>query len=201
MVNKTYPMKRSTIVLGLLLMCGAAYLVSKVFTPTPTVKPVIRVPVVTRTEPAPTVVRERPVAVKAMVAKESEAKVVMDKRFAELRDEGRMIRDQLMKSEPKAAQAYQNLGQNPDYQALISRRRMLEGNWAGATDAERQSILNEINAIRQQTVGMVLTELSRLNSQPAQPQTLQTGLTREGSRSQQPAAPAAPPPPPPIIYM
>ena len=195
-------MKRTTLILGFLLMCGAAYMVSKVFAPTPTVKPVVRVPVITQhDEPAAPVVRSRPAPVKAPVAKDNDAKVAMDKRFAELRDEGRMIREQLLKSDPKAAQAYQNLGQNPEYQALISRRRLLEGNWSGATDAERQSILNEVNSIRQQTVGLVLTELSRLNSQPAQPQTLQTGLSREGGqKTQQPAAPTAPPPPP-IIYM
>jgi hypothetical protein len=195
-------MKRTTLILGFLLMCGAAYMVSKVFTPTPTVKPVVHVPVIAQhDEPAAPVVRARPVPVKAPVAKDTEAKAALDKRFTELRDEGRMIRDQLMKSEPKAAQAYQSLGQNPDYQALVSRRRLLEGNWAGATDAERQSIVNEINAIRQQTVGMVLTEIARLNSQPAQPQTFQTGLIREGGqKGQQPAAPAAQPPPP-IIYM
>jgi hypothetical protein len=107
-----------------------------------------------------------------------------------------MIRDTLMKSEPKANQAYDNLGKNPDYQALVNRRRLLESTWGQASEAEKQAIVNEVNAIRQQTVGMVLMEISRLNSQPvAQP----VAPSANGSSTQR-AAPQ-PAPPPPIIYM
>ena len=110
-----------------------------------------------------------------------------------------MIRDTLMKTEPKANQAYDNLGKNPDYQALVARRRVLENSWGQASDAERQAIVNEVNAIRQQTVGMVLTELARLNSQPAvQPQTTLTPVNGGSATSK---TPQAAPPPPPIIYM
>ena len=104
-----------------------------------------------------------------------------------------MIRDTLMKSEPKANQAYDNVGRSPDYQALVNRRRFLEGTWGQASDAEKQAIVDEVNAIRQQTVGMVMMEISRLNTQPvAQP------VAPQSQRSN--AAPA-PAPPPPIIYM
>jgi len=71
----------------------------------------------------------------------------------------------------------------------------LEGTWGQAGDAEKQAIVDEVNAIRQQTVGMVLAELSRLNTQPAtQPNTTAPQTQRSN---------AAPPPapPPPIIYM
>ena len=194
-------MNRSTLIFGLLIMCGAAYLASKIFAPLPVAKPSVRVPTVARTEPAPQVVRPRPALVAApVVAKQPEVRTVLETRFTELREEGRVIRDNLMKSEPKANQAYDNLGKNPEYQALVARRRLLEGTWGQASEAEKQSIVNEVNAIRQQTVGMVLMEISRLNTQPtAQPQQLQlTGSS--SSRGNTPQA-APQPAPPPIIYM
>ena len=193
-------MNRSTIIFGLLIMCGAAYLASKIFAPLPVAKPVVRGPAAPRPEPAPQVTRPRPAPVAAPVAKSPEVRSALETRFAELREEGRVIRDNLMKSEPKANQAYDNLGKNPEYQALVARRRLLEGTWGQASEAEKQSIVNEVNAIRQQTVGMVLMEISRLNTQPAaQPQQLQlTGSS--SSRGNTPQA-APQPAPPPIIYM
>lgn len=192
-------MSRSTIILGLLIMCGAAYLASKVFAPTPTVKPVVRVPVVTRTEPVERVVRERPAPV-APVAKVAAVQDAQQKRFTELREEGRQIRQMLAETEPLSGQAYQNAGQRQDYQALVARRRLLETNWNNATEAERQSIINETNSIREATIAIVLTELATLKNaprvQPAPANGAPTTLTRGASTQQ-----AAPPPPPPIIYM
>ncbi len=194
-------MSRLTIVVGLLIMCGAAYLASKIFAPLPVAKPGVRPPVVVRAEPEPAVVaRPRPAPVAAPVAKATEVTAASEKRFAELRDEGRAIREALMKSEPKAGQAYQNLRQDPGYTALVERRRLLESNWAGATEAERQMILNEVNSIRQQTTGMVMMELAKLNSQPAQAQP-QPNAGRVDTLTRGASPQAAPPPPPPIIYM
>jgi len=190
-------MSRSTIIFGLLIMCGAAYLASKIFAPLPVANPVVRTPAAPRTQPAQLAVRPRPAPVAApVVNREPEVRTALETRFAELREEGRMIRDTLMKSEPKANQAYDNLGKNADYQALVDRRRFLESTWGQASEAEKQAIVNEVNAIRQQTVGMVLMEISRLNSQPvAQP----VAPSTNGSSTQR-AAPQ-PAPPPPIIYM
>jgi len=188
-------MNRSTLIFGLLIMCGAAYLASKIFAPLPVAQPSTRVPTAPRPVPAPPVVRPRPAPVVAPVAQEPEVRTALETRFNELREEGRVIRDSLMKSEPKANQAYDNVGRNPDYQALVARRRLLEGTWGQASEAEKQSIVNEVNAIRQQTVGMVLMEISRLNTQPAaQPNTAAPQTQRSN---------AAPPPapPPPVIYM
>jgi hypothetical protein len=200
-VKKVYPMNRSTLIFGLLIMCGAAYLASKIFAPLPVAKPSVRVPTVARTEPAPQVVRPRPAPVAApVVAKQPEVRTVLETRFNELREEGRVIRDSLMKSEPKANQAYDNIGKNPEYQALVARRRLLEGTWGQAGDAEKQAIVNEVNAIRQQTVGMVMMEISRLNTQPvAQPQQLQPANGDNSAQRGNSAPQAAPPPP--IIFM
>lgn len=193
-------MNRSTVIFGLLIMCGAAYLASKIFAPLPVAQPSAHVPTAPRAETAPAAPRPRPVTVPAPVAaKPAAERTALETRFTELREEGRMIRDTLMKTEPKANQAYENLGKNPDYQALVARRRVLENSWGQASDAERQAIVNEVNAIRQQTVGMVLTELARLNSQPAvQPQTTLTPVNGGSATSK---TPQAAPPPPPIIYM
>ena len=187
-------MNRSTVIFGLLIMCGAAYLASKIFAPLPVAQPSTRVPTAPRPAPAPPVVRPRPAPVVApVVAKQPEVRTVLETRFNELREEGRMIRDTLMKSEPKANQAYDNVGRSPDDQALVNRRRFLEGTWGQASDAEKQAIVDEVNAIRQQTVGMVMMEISRLNTQPvAQP---------VAPQSQRSNAVPAPAPPPPIIYM
>lgn len=187
-------MNRSTVIFGLLIMCGAAYLASKIFAPLPVAQPSTLVPTAPRPVPAPLVVRPRPAPVVApVVAKQPEVRTVLETRFNELREEGRMIRDTLMKSEPKANQAYDNVGRSPDYQALVNRRRFLEGTWGQAGDAEKQAIVDEVNAIRQQTVGMVMMEISRLNTQPvAQP------VAPQSQRSNSAPAPA---PPPPIIYM
>jgi hypothetical protein len=192
-------MNRSTVIFGLLIMCGAAYLASKIFAPLPVAKPVVRAPATPRTVPAPQAVRPRPAPVVApVVNREPEVRTALETRFSELREEGRVIRDSLLKSEPKANQAYDNLGKNPEYQALVARRRLLEGTWGQASEAEKQSIVNEVNAIRQQTVGMVLMEISRLNSQPAQPVAQPNAGAPQTQRGN-----AAPPPaaPPPIIYM
>ena len=193
-------MNRSTVIFGLLIMCGAAYLASKIFAPLPVAQPSTRVPTAPRTVAAQPAVRPRPAPVAApVVAKQPEVRTVLETRFTELREEGRVIRDTLMKSEPKANQAYDTLGKNPDYQALVARRRLLEGTWGQAGDTEKQAIVNEVNAIRQQTVGMVMMEISRLNAQPvAQPQQLQ--LTN-GNNSAQRGNAAPQPAPPPIIYM
>jgi hypothetical protein len=135
-----------------------------------------------------------------VVAKQPEVRTVLETRFTELREEGRVIRDSLLKSEPKANQAYDNLGKNPDYQALVARRRLLENTWGQAGDSEKQAIVNEVNAIRQQTVGMVMMEISRLNTQPvAQPQQLQPANGNNSAQRGNSAPQAAPPPP--IIFM
>lgn len=189
-------MKRSILVIGLLLMGGTAYLVSKVFTSTPVVKPEIRVPVVTRNAPiARRAVAERQPVVEVPAAKPVAAKDPVETRFAELKEEGRYIRDSLMKTEPLANQAYQNVGNDSQYRALVTRRHLLENNWVNASAAERQSIVAEVNSIRESTVGMVLTELANLKSAPAP-----TPKVPAATSSAKPAAPA-PPAPPPIIYM
>jgi hypothetical protein len=189
-------MNRFTLIFGLLIMCGAAYLASKIFAPLPVAQPSVRVPTAPRPVPAPPVVRPRPAPVVVpVVAKQPEERTVLETRFNELREEGRVIRDSLMKSEPKANQAYDNVGRSPEYQALVKRRHLLENTWGQAGDAEKQAIVDEVNAIRQQTVGMVLMEISRLNTQPA------AQSNAAAPQSQRSNAAPAPAPPPPIIYM
>ena len=176
-------------------MCGTAYVVSKTFTPTVVVNSDIRVPVITRSAPvAPRPVQERKSVGAVPVAKPVEAKDSVEIRFAELKVEGRYIRDALIKSEPLANQAYQNMDNDPQYRALVSRRHLLENSWGNASVAGRQSIVAEVNSIREATVGMVLTELANLKSAPAPASKVPTATS-----STKPAASA--PPPPPIIYM
>ena len=82
-------MNRSTLIFGLLIVCGAAYLASKIFAPLPVAQPSVRVPTAPRPVPAPPVVRPRPAPVVApVVAKQPEVRTILETRFNELREEG-----------------------------------------------------------------------------------------------------------------
>ncbi|MEY4086640.1 MAG: hypothetical protein RLZZ405_828, partial [Verrucomicrobiota bacterium] len=111
--------------------------------------------------------REKPSAVVAPPAKEEPpAAAVLEARFTDFREEGRRLRQLLAESDPKAGQAFQNASQSPDYRVLTERRHELERAWGGASDAEKETILAEMNAIRERTTGMVMMELAKLNAPP-----------------------------------
>ena len=115
----------------------------------------------------------------------------MEERFVDLKEEGRRMREALMASDPKAAQAYQSLSQRPDYRGLIDRRHQIEAAWANAPESEREGMLNEMNNLRQQGVGLILAEIQRINSQPPAPAAA-AGAPQATPASSAPPAPAAP---------
>jgi hypothetical protein len=56
----------------------------------------------------------------------------MEERFNDLKEEGRRVRQTLLESDPKAAQAYNDVVRRPEYRALLDRRHQIEAAWAKA---------------------------------------------------------------------
>ena len=124
-------------------------------------------------------------------AKTSAQRAQMEERFNDLKEEGRRVRQTLIDSDPKAAQAYNEVIRRPEYRALLDRRHEIEAAWAKAPENERDGMLNEMNSLRQQGFTLILGEIQRLQSQPSTPTTSPSPRT-----STPPAAPAAAPAPP-----
>ena len=124
-------------------------------------------------------------------AKTSAQRAQMEERFNDLKEEGRRVRQTLIDSDPKAAQAYNEVIRRPEYRALLDRRHEIEAAWAKAPENERDGMLNEMNSLRQQGFTLILGEIQRLQSQPSTPTTSPSPRTSTPS-----AAPAAAPAPP-----
>jgi hypothetical protein len=135
--------------------------------------------------PAP-VSRSAPEATEKPTAKHAQ----MEERFNDLKEEGRRIREALIANDPKAAQAYTTISQRPEYRQLVDRRHQIEAAWANAPEGEREGMLNEMNSLRQQGIGMLLAEIQRTNTQPSGGTTIQ----QTGTGTFTPSAGAAPAP-------
>jgi hypothetical protein len=119
----------------------------------------------------------------------------MEERFNDLKEEGRRVRQTLIDSDPKAAQAYNEVVRRPEYRALLDRRHQIEAAWATAPESEREGMLNEMNSLRQQGFTLILGEIQRLQSQPTAPAT-SSGPTPTSAPSTAPA----PAPAPPVVF-
>jgi hypothetical protein len=116
----------------------------------------------------------------------------MEERFNDLKEEGRRVRQTLIDSDPKAAQAYNEVVRRPEYRALLDRRHQIEAAWAKAPENEREGMLNEMNSLRQQGFTLILGEIQRLQSQLNAP-TANGAATPATAPATAPApAPAAP---------
>ena len=131
------------------------------------------------------VVRSAPADPSKMTAKRAQ----MEERFVDLKEEGRRMREALMSSDPKAGLAYQSLSQRSDYRELLDRRHKIEAAWPNAPEGERDAMLNEMNRLRQQGVGLILTEIQRIHSLPIAPL---TGAPQATAPPSAPPAPTAP---------
>jgi hypothetical protein len=124
----------------------------------------------------------------------------MEERFTDLKEEGRRIREMLMASDPNAAKAFQALGQRPEYREVIDRRHQIENAWANAPESEREGMLNEMNSLRQQGIGMLLAEIQRMKSQPEGGTTIQQTGTGTLTLTPSSGAAPAPAPAPPVVF-
>ncbi len=139
-------------------------------------------------KPTPTSSRPTPEA----TAKISAQRAQMEERFNDLKEEGRRVRQTLLESDPKAAQAYNDVVRRPEYRTLLDRRHEIEAAWATAPENEREGMLKEMNSLRQQGFTLILGEIQRLQSQPTSP-TTSSGPSPSPATSAAPAAtPAAP---------
>lgn len=163
-------MNKSAVALILLFIVGCIIVVSGLGPGRPSAP--VASPVATERSAAPEpsvrpARREKPAPVVAAPAKhEPAAAAVMEARFTDFREEGRRLW-KMLESDRKAVEAFWNTSQSPDYRVLTERLRELERAWGGASDAEKETILAEMNAIRQRTTGMVMMELAKLNAAPA----------------------------------
>ena len=142
-------------------------------------------------KPAPTASRPAPEA----PAKMSAQRAQMEERFNDLKEEGRRVRQTLLESDPKAAQAYNDVVRRPEYRALLDRRHQIEAAWAKAPENEREGMLNEMNSLRQQGFTLILGEIQRLQSQPSAP-----ASNAAPSPTSAPSAAPAPAPAPPVVF-
>ncbi len=125
-------------------------------------------------------------------AKTSAQRAQMEERFNDLKEEGRRVRQALIESDPKAAQAYNEVVRRPEYRALLDRRHAIEAAWASAPENEREGMLNEMNSLRQQGFTLILGEIQRLQSQPSTPTASGSSATRSAPANAPAQAPAAP---------
>lgn len=199
-------MNKSALALILLFIVGCIIVVSGLVTGRPPAP--VASPVATERSAAPEpsvrpVRREKPAPVVAAAAKqEPAAAAVMEARFTDFREEGRRLRQLLAESDPKAGLAFQNASQSPDYRVLTERRHELERAWGGASDAEKETILAEMNAIRERTTGMVMMELAKLNAVPAAAPVVPASRPEASQRTDAtPANATKAPAPPPVVIM
>ena len=183
--------------LTIFLLAAVGFGAWRAFAPTPpsknpmermkTASPIETVRVAKPVAPAP-VVRSAPAAPSQMTAQRAK----MEERFSDLKEEGRRVRETLLASDPKAAQAYNEVVRRPEYRALIDRRHQIEAAWAKAPENEREGMLNEMNSLRQQGFTLILGEIQRLQSQPSAPASNAAPSPTSAPASAPAAAPAAP---------
>lgn len=141
-------------------------------------------------KPVPAVSAPRPEA--ETPAKMSARRAQMEERFNDLKEEGRRVRQALLESDPKAAQAYNEVVRRPEYRALLDRRHAIEAAWATAPEHEREGMLNEMNSLRQQGFTLILGEIQRMQSQPSAPAAATSARQPTSSTATPAPAPAAP---------
>ncbi len=196
LTNPETPMRSTLLALCLLAVVGLS--AWRFLAPAPAPKsPIERLksasPVETVRQARPVTPSAHPVAEEA--PKLSAQRAQMEERFNDLKEEGRRVRQALIDSDPKAAQAYNEVVRRPEYRALLDRRHAIEAAWASAPENEREGMLNEMNSLRQQGFTLILAEIQRMQSQPSAP--------TPGGASSATSAPAtapAPAPAAPVVF-
>ena len=198
LTNLTTPMRKTLLALCLLAVIGLG--AWRFLAPAPAAKsPIERlksaspVETVRTAKPVQTVAapRSTPDAPDKLTAQRAQ----MEERFNDLKEEGRRVRQTLLESDPKAAQAYNDVVRRPEYRALLDRRHQIEAAWAKAPENEREGMLNEMNSLRQQGFTLILGEIQRLQSQPSAP-----ASNAAPSPTSAPSAAPAPAPAPPVVF-
>ena len=198
LTNLTTPMRKTLLALCLLAVIGLG--AWRFLAPAPAAKsPIERLK---SASPVETVRTAKPVQSVAAPRSTPDApdkispqRAQMEERFNDLKEEGRRVRQTLLESDPKAAQAYNDVVRRPEYRALLDRRHQIEAAWAKAPENEREGMLNEMNSLRQQGFTLILGEIQRLQSQPSAP-----ASNAAPSPTSAPSAAPAPAPAPPVVF-
>ena len=198
LTNLTTPMRKTLLALCLLAVIGLG--AWRFLAPAPAAKsPIERLK---SASPVETVRTAKPVQSVAAPRSTPDApdkisaqRAQMEERFNDLKEEGRRVRQTLLESDPKAAQAYNDVVRRPEYRALLDRRHQIEAAWAKAPENEREGMLNEMNSLRQQGFTLILGEIQRLQSQPSAP-----ASNTAPSPTSAPSAAPAPAPAPPVVF-
>ena len=195
LTNLTTPMRKTLLALCLLAVVGLG--AWRFLAPAPAAKsPIERLksasPVETVRTAKPVQTVAAPRSTPDAPAKLTAQRAQMEERFNDLKEEGRRVRQTLLESDPKAAQAYNDVVRRPEYRALLDRRHQIEAAWAAAPENEREGMLNEMNSLRQQGFTLILGEIQRLQSQPSAPASNAAPSPTSAPASAPAAAPAAP---------
>ena len=195
LTNLTTPMRKTLLALCLLAVVGLG--AWRFLAPAPAAKsPIERLksasPVETVRTAKPVQTVAAPRSTPDAPAKLTPQRAQMEERFNDLKEEGRRVRQTLLESDPKAAQAYNDVVRRPEYRALLDRRHQIEAAWAKAPENEREGMLNEMNSLRQQGFTLILGEIQRLQSQPSAPASNAAPSPTSAPASAPAAAPAAP---------
>jgi len=198
LTNLTTPMRKTLLALCLLAVIGLG--AWRFLAPAPAAKsPIERLksasPVETVRTAKPVQTVAAPRSTPDAPAKLTAQRAQMEERFNDLKEEGRRVRQTLLESDPKAAQAYNDVVRRPEYRALLDRRHQIEAAWAAAPENEREGMLNEMNSLRQQGFTLILGEIQRLQSQPSAP-----ASNAAPSPTSAPSAAPAPAPAPPVVF-
>ena len=198
LTNRMTPMRKT--LLGLFLLAAVGFGAWRFFAPPAasknpmermkTASPIETVRVAKPVAPAP-VVRSAPAASSQMTPQRAK----MEERFSDLKEEGRRVRETLLASDPKAAQAYNEVVRRPEYRTLIDRRHQIEAAWAAAPEKDRDGMLNEMNSLRQQGFALILSEIQRIQSQPAA-----TTASGASAATSAPSSAPAPAPVAPVVF-
>ena len=198
LTNLTTPMRKTLLALCLLAVIGLG--AWRFLAPAPAAKsPIERLksasPVETVRTAKPVQTVAAPRSTPDAPAKLTAQRAQMEERFNDLKEEGRRVRQTLLESDPKAAQAYNDVVRRPEYRALLDRRHQIEAAWAKAPENEREGMLNEMNSLRQQGFTLILGEIQRIQSQPSAP-----ASNAAPSPTSAPSAAPAPAPAPPVVF-
>ena len=198
LTNLTTPMRKTLLALCLLAVVGLG--AWRFLAPAPAAKsPIERLksasPVETVRTAKPVQSVAAPRSTPDAPAKLTAQRAQIEERFNDLKEEGRRVRQTLLESDPKAAQAYNDVVRRPEYRALLDRRHQIEAAWAKAPENEREGMLNEMNSLRQQGFTLILGEIQRIQSQPSAP-----ASNAAPSPTSAPSAAPAPAPAPPVVF-
>ena len=130
------------------------------------------------------------------LVKQSKPVAELDAKFATWRDDGRKAADDMFGGDrQKIGDAFRAAMANDEFRANFGRMRELEAQYRGAADDQKQSIMDELSAIRTRGLGMLKQAAA---GAPAAPTVNITGpgVVNPGAA---PAAPA-PAPAPPVVF-